>query len=423
MSRRAWRRHVAALMLLSGLPGCTEPAAPASLTAIAVSRGADWFAYRNEGGEWTPIAESPGGVYTFLATPRVAIAYAVSRAGVAPSLSIEYRTAESYLDEAATLPAPAEEPTGTASGVARGIPMVASYAWIGHGPRSDHVFLAKAVDSAFALPTWARPMDLVAILISLADSTREIAAGTRAVLRRGQRLSPGSAIAVDFAAPDAFPLGSATLSWTGPELGVEVEFISATGSRAMLSRVQNSNADKALIARTRTITRMPPDRMLPGDLHRVSFGDATRSTTRWTHTPSDAVLDLGPLPSAPTVTLASSGASGRPQFVVPAHAEFGDDVHASAEQRGIVPGSPYLGTLHRISVQLSKGYLGGTPRASWTLEVPDLTSLAGFPTSVLLAPGGYSWTVAAHGANCARCADSVFDGRIDRRWVVGDTVR
>ena len=49
--------------------------------------------------------------------------------------------------------------------------------------------------------------------------------------------------------------------------------------------------------------------------------------------------------------------------------------------------------------------------------------MAGFPSGVLLAPGGFSWMVTAHGGKCATCADSVFDGRVERQWAVVDTVR
>ncbi len=352
----------------------------------------------------------------------MAIAWAINRAAVVPSLSVEYQTAESFLNEAAHAGPPAPQYTGVASGTVRSIPMGPFYAALGHGPGREHVTGASATTPAFSLLTWAIPMDLVATMISVADSTREIATGVRAILRRDQQLSPGNTIAVDFSDAEAFPLGSATFSWTGPELGVAVEFISATGSRALLSRVQETVSDKALIARSRVVTRIPTERLVAGDLHEVSFGDGTRRVTRWTHALNDATLDLGPTITPPAVTVASSGPAVRPRFLIPAQVSYGDFASASAEQRGIVPGSAFVGTLRRVSVLVTKGYLGAIPDR-WTLEVPDLSNVAGFPSSVLLAPGGFSWTASAFGCNCAQRADSVFDGKVERRWVVTDTVR
>ena len=431
MSTLRSRRHVVALALLSGLVSCTEPSAPVPVPtiAISISRGADWFAYRNDGGEWTSLAPSASGAYEFLATPRVAVAWAINQAGVVPNLSVAYTTAESFREEAARLArgsATSIVYTGTANGVARNIPTGAFWAYIGHGPNMDNITGASAASTNFSLLTWSAPMDLVATLVSSADSSRGISMGVRAILRRGQRLSPGSAVTLDFDSPEFFPLGTATLAWTGPELGVEVEFISATGSRALLSRVQRTLSDKALLARTRVVSRMPPERLVPGDLHQLQFGDQSsnsqRVTTRWTHTLADTDLDLGPPPLAPTVTLASSGANSRPRFVIPARAELGDYVIAAAEQQGTIPGTAFIGRLHSVTVLVTKRFLGATPDA-WTLEVPDLRRVAGFPSAVLLAPGGFSWTVYASGGNCATCADSVFDGRVERRWSVGDTVR
>ena len=79
--------------------------------------------------------------------------------------------------------------------------------------------------------------------------------------------------------------------------------------------------------------------------------------------------------------------------------------------------------MHWASVLLTTGDTGAAPGASVARAVPDLSRMAGFPSGVLLAPGGFSWMVTAHGGKCATCADSVFDGRVERQWAVVDTVR
>jgi hypothetical protein len=279
----------------------------------------------------------------------------------------------------------------------------------------------------FSVPTWSVPMDLVASMVSNADSSGEM--GQRAILRRRQQLSPGSAVDLDFGGPDAFPLDSATLAWTGPELGIEVQFISGTGSRALLSRGSRgplSTRDKAVVVpRTRVVARMPPERLAPGDLYQLAFGDystnAQRVTTRWTHTLADTVLDLGTAPGRPTITVESSGGYRRPQFVVPTSAEYGDFVWAVAEQKGAIPGTPSFGPLHRVQVEMSKGYAGGT-RDAWTLDVPDLRRVAGFPSAVLLVPGGFAWSLWMQGCNCSLLDNAVFDGKVSRYWTVSDTM-
>lgn len=421
-----WRRHAVVLALLAACVACREPVAPAPVPTISVAviRTADWFAYRNQGGDWTPLAPGPSG-YEFLATPTVAIASAINRAGMDVGLRVEYLTAAELLQESARSRVPTPQYTGSASGVARGIPPGPYWAYIGHGPNMGNVTGAGATNITFSLPTWSAPMDLVATLVSSADSSREITTGQRAILRRAQQLSPGSTVDLQFDGPEAFPLGTATLAWTGPELGIEVQFISGTGSRALLSRVQGTSSAKAVVPRTRVVARMPTERSAPSDLYQLSFGDyssnAQRVTTRWTHALVDTVLDLGRAPAPPTITVESSGGDRRPQFVVPTPAEYGDFVSAVAEQKGAIPGTPYIGTLRRIRVGMSKGYVGGT-RDVWTLEVPDLRRVAGFPSAVLLVPGGFSWSLEMRGCNCSRFDNSIFDGKISRYQIVSDTM-
>lgn len=421
-----WRARVVAIAVVVVLTACHDTTAPAPLGSIPlrIERAADWFAYRNEGGAWT-VAKANGLAYEFLATPRVAVAWGLNRESSPRQINVLYTTADAFLQEAAardSSSALVAQYAGTVTGTVVNMPARFAYAQVGHGTDQVTSAVADALTPTFTLPAWRAPADLVASLLTWTGAVQDNVRGTRLILRRNQRLAAGAQVTLDFSSPDAIPLDSATLSWTGPDLFGEVFFVSALGSRTRLGNFSGAAPPSASIARTRTVSRVPPDRLVPGDLHLLQVTDGTRSIGRWTATLSDTTLDLGPPPATASLTLIASGATRRPRVSVPSQAAYGDAVSVWVVQQGPIAGTPYIGMVRSMTVTMTRGYVGTLPGA-WTLEIPDLSNVAGIPTDHLLAPGGLRWSVSARGSSCTGCTATSLNGRVERSWSVNDTVR
>jgi hypothetical protein len=90
--------------------------------------------------------------------------------------------------------------------------------------------------------------------------------------------------------------------------------------------------------------------------------------------PADQSVTLGPEPTIATATHLGSAPDLNLQLDMPSQPEYGAQVTFQLCAAATTPNSPGRGA----QLLVTKEYFGGTP-ATWSVVVPDLTSVQGFP--------------------------------------------
>ena len=135
------------------------------------------------------------------------------------------------------------------------------------------------------------------------------------------------------------------------------------------------------------VNLLPASVVSPGDGFVVSVGAATRYVTRYFTAPAPQSLTLGSALTVPTITTLATTPSLMFRAELPSQAEYPSLATATFSQNFASTNE------HRVSVTMSAAYLGATP-ATWTLDVPDLTSV--ITKDMLLVNGTTTtWTAEA----------------------------
>lgn len=372
---------VALVPLLALVSACgDEPSAPRRLTTVRFCFQGEqpWVAYRNEGARWTRVTARDR-VFEVEATERVAFALAFADRSL-PYLIVEHASAAQALAPFQCGTTPPVTPPPGATAVVR--------PWNGEGQvqvaYGGSSVLHYGADSTFRLPDATAASDLVAVRGSWAS----VRYAGRIILRRAQSHAPDSRVVLDFAAAEAFDPQPQRLRYSGPLTGVEVTFRTAAGDEVLLDGLTVGRHGDADLPRDTVISVVPESRLLPGDLHRVtvedfSASDRARQVELWTRAPADLTMRLGPGAATPTFRTLATSPVRRIAADVPLQPDYDSAVSLFLHQS--VPASSIL-------ITATREYFGGTP-ATWTLELPDLAVVDGFPRSVSLKPGPFNWSV------------------------------
>jgi hypothetical protein len=316
---------------------------------------------QNEGEDWVTIANGPTDA-TIEASERLIVATITSGSGGA--LTFYYLTRDQAQATFACSAAGTKQLSGSVTGTSGLTQIAMGSSTAGTGTLFTDFTLTNLPDG---------PLDLVATHRNTA------------IIRRRVSYPNGATIPVlDFSSAEAFGLQSHTLAIELNGLGFAqwtTTIMTNGGTSALLSF---SGPPCCTDGRIYTL---PASRQESGDLYHLRVtggaGGDGRLVERFYETPSNQAVAFGPPASRATLTtVTTAGQLWRAE--IPAQPEYGSQIE-------LVVGAPQPSTnTTSIVIRASKEYFGGTP-TSWAFTVPDLSSVAGFPSGwpSMPAPGGW----------------------------------
>jgi hypothetical protein len=190
----------------------------------------------------------------------------------------------------------------------------------------------------------------------------------KTIIRRGVDYPNGSAISLlDFGSTEAVWLEPHTLTVNGANIiqfDARSQIMTQLGTAGLLSE-DDGRAGTA----TRTVYSLPESRLTNDDVQFLSVNprDYRFAMVFFRH-PADRTVTLGPDPTTATGTHLGTAPNLSLRLDMPSQPEYGAQVTFS-----LCSGGYYSATL-----LVTKEYFGGTP-PTWSVMVPDLTSVQGFP--------------------------------------------
>lgn len=404
-------RHIAAVVSLIALSlgACSDGTGPSRAIVdnlvldFCASDAPVFFAYQNEGGNWTRVNSAAGNSFSFDVTERVGIAMTFEF-GSSTLTDIYYATAAELgplSDKACTEVVGARTINGSVSNVA-----VTEQAYVSMSGAEE---LVEPPPSTFALTGIADgPQDII--------GHRDVnsAAGfipDRVIVRRAQNPTNGATINTLAFDTEGVPTTVTTATITGLQASetnyLDVYFRTASGTRHTLYLAPFFSTN------TQTLYGVPSTQTQAGDLHQIDLqaegSNANYRTVRhWYRDPATKSLTLGAALNAPTVSSAGASPYLRLRASVASQFDYGSFATAYFIQGTSVTRSVY--------VTQTAGYNGGTP-GSWTLEIPDVTDAGGFPATAGLVSGqGTQWFVEAFGGSLSDFIGSTPTEGATVRW-------
>lgn len=367
--------------LLAGVAwalGCDSSTAPRTrLVTVCVWR--QWLAYQNDGAEWVHL-ESGTGRHTLRVTERLAFAQAhFQESPPASHITVDWLTADQLVArfrcESAT-----PGPSGMVGGSVAGLP---NFQWATVYYNGIGAYVPTGY-STWQMEAQRVPAPLVAVRY---DSGQASVAANRVILRHDQSYLSGTPVPLlDFDSGEAFAPQVNTVSFTGPRAWATVYFLAA-GREAFLSTFPVGPLDNSEMARTAPIYSIPTARMGAGDIHVMNLGVESRTSQHYFRAGSDHAMTVGPLLATPTLTTVATTPYRRMRVEVQSQVEYGASVNVMLGQYIASPPRS-----SRIELTATREYFGGTP-ATWSLTVPDFSSIPGFQLTGLLAGGEVGWWV------------------------------
>lgn len=196
----------------------------------------------------------------------------------------------------------------------------------------------------------------------------------KVIVLRSQNPAAGSTMAaLDFAAAPA--PASATLTLTG--------LTSAPSVFGQLYTVNNGLAffnSPSASSSSATVYGLPAASVVATDMHIfgvfASSGATSRGVDLHRRTVGDATVAVGPVLSTPTVTVTSTTPNKRLRMQLASQTDYGALVQFTAYQSGV-------GFFRQVGVLTTSAYLGSTP-ATWDVQIPDFSTITGFPAAAIL---------------------------------------
>jgi hypothetical protein len=209
------------------------------------------------------------------------------------------------------------------------------------------------------------------------------------IVRRNVNVQDGGTLdLLDFASNEAFDPASANLTVSG--LGTTNSNIGS--SLLGQARTETVNGFSAFAVNNETIgyDAIPTDKLLSDEVQ-LLFGTVSTSTEHlesgvYFRTVTDRNLTFGPTLSDPTFSIVSSDPYLRPRVQLPGQSSYDGEVDVFYEQDS-----------RSAFIFQTAGYAGGLP-ATWDIQLPDLSGVAGFDnTWALSSSAGTTWSVTAYG--------------------------
>jgi hypothetical protein len=379
------------VLLALALAACSDPSGPSDgrtrpITVNLCSALAPgvWFAYRNEGGEWTQVTPNGTGTIVFAATERVSVASAISFFGL--TFTEIVNTTGSELEGASAVSCDGDFGSRSMSGTVTGL----------GAEEFARVSAASSIDGATQVdPNWMlddlpdHPIDLVAARYPTSSSQP----AERVLVRRG--VTPNGAVSpLDFSSAESAALEGATATFTGVPtnglLTIVNSLLTATGTNVELGELSTGPVDESTQAVN--YVSLPASLRIASDMHVISASastaEATQTIVHYYQAPSAKTLAFGPPVSEPTLTNATTSPIVRPRVQVAAPSAYRS---ALVIELGETSGDD----TRYVSILTTAGFLGGPPQA-WDVTVPDMSS-AGYDEAWGLATTTYNWSVTAYG--------------------------
>lgn len=365
---------LAALALLVAACG-DDPTTPDPAATLRLCSDADFVAFQDEQGRWTPL-RGDDGVYAFRAPPRLGLAFAWPERTL-PYLVVHYLTASQAAAQhpCGTTPA-AVEPT--VQGVVTGRDGDGRQIELAHG--STRVFLVQA-ESTFRLRPTAEPRDLVAARMGAGSGTAWVA--DRVILRRGLALAPDARVTLDFGSDEAFAPEPRTVFFTGGYGYVGLWFAARGGAEVTIATAGAGERGDPETDHVLALGAVPLHRTMPGDLHHLLLMDDDRELHLWRRDLGDFALRHGEPLAQPSFVRAGTSPYVRLDATLPAQPDYGGAVMLYYDQAHPLNSS--------VLLTMTREYAGDASGA-WRVPMPDLTGVAGFPAIVGLEPAPVRWT-------------------------------
>lgn len=327
-----------------------------------------WFAFKNQGFGWQTASPS-GASYTFQATDRLAVAVTFISTNQANK-----QTNVTFGTRAELANTTGRDCTGTKS-------VNGSVSGMGTAHQARVVMGSSGVSPAptATTPTFTfsnladRALDLIA---TQGISSASVFTPEKMIIRRSQNPAADDTLPVlDFAAGEAF---------TPQQNTITVNNVTANDDKSLLNTLWSATSSfgaiqsATLSGSTGAFFSVPAAQLVAGDVHELyvdayqSAASVGRSLLSYYSAPGDRTETIGPFLNVPLVTKVASVPYVRLRGRLDAQAEYGTAARFGFYQE---PGAATDTRL--VYVQVSSGYLGGTP-AVWDNVVPDFTGLAGF---------------------------------------------
>jgi hypothetical protein len=374
------------LLLAAALVACGDSTGPTESVTLSFCPGTVWAGVQSEGENWVTIANGPTDA-TIDASERLIVAV-INPGGNDGKLTFYLLTRDQAQATFVCSTAGTKQLSGSVTGTSGSLTQIAmANSTAGTGTLFTNFTLTNLPDG---------PLDLVATHRNTA------------IIRRRVNYANGATIpALDFSSAEAFALQAHTLTielngivapqWT-------TAIMTNGGTRANLS------SSGPPCCTDGKIYTQPASRQESGDLYHLTVGGGGggdgRLVERFYATPSDQTLVFGPPASRATLTtVATAGQLWRAE--IPAQPEYGSQIELAV-------GAPQPSTnTTSVVIRASREYFGGTP-TTWAFTVPDLSSVAGFPSGwpSISVPGG--WQFSASDAPWGFSASSARAGDIHR---------
>ncbi len=406
--RARWTAAIVACFVLS-IAACSEGTGPSRAIVdnlvldFCASDAPVFFAYQNEGGNWTRVNAAADNSFSFDVTERVGIAMTF-QFGSNTLTDIYYATAAELgplSDKACTEVVGARTINGSVSNVA-----VTEQAYVTMSGVEQFV---EPPPSTFSLVGIADgPQDLIAHrdVNSVAGLIPD-----RVIVRRAQNPTNGSTISTLAFDTEGVATTGTTATITGLSASetnyLDVYFRTASGTRHTLYLAPFFSTN------TQALYGVPSTLTQAGDFHQIDLqaegSNANYRTVRhWYRDAANKSLALGAALNVPTVSSAGASPYLRLRASVASQLDYGSFATAYFIQGTAVTRSVY--------VTQTAGYNGGTP-GSWALEIPDVTGAGGFPATAGLVSGqGTQWFVEAFGGSLADFIGSTPTEGATVRW-------
>jgi hypothetical protein len=380
--RTSWTRKVIIPLFASSIVACGDSVGPdpsqdyldlALDFCSATGEFPVFFAYLNEGEGWTRVNGDAGRTFAFRASDKVGVAMVFDDGFGTFSTEVVFaknEELEPLSGGACTELVGSKTVDGSVAGVATG-----DFAWVSMGLNSE---LVSPPPSTFTLLDIANaPIDLIAHAGTV-QSTGDV---PDAVIIRTVPASTTALAPLDFNSNEAGIPSANTLNITGLSASEDnlIDVFFSTPTTFDHPLFQSFSFTSA----TQTIHHVPSTMTLAGDLHMLDVyatttdNQAERGETQWYRNAANKSVSLGSPLSVPTVTsIDDSPVRLRTQLQLqPEYNSF-----------ALVTFTQFTATVRSVTVIGTAGFFDSP--STWTLDVPDLTGVSGFPTASALQGGG-----------------------------------
>jgi hypothetical protein len=376
-------------LVTAGAFACSDPSAPQGDNPVTIDLCGDigpfgWFAYKNEGGEWTRITPNGDGQLAFDATDKVSVAMAFSFFG--SSITQVLNATADELQAGASLPCDAGlsgdmSMNGTVTGISG-----EQFVRISAASEATSVVASNPVWELDFLPS--QPVDIVATR----QATVFTQPASRVLVRRGIIPLNGTISALDFNSIEAATVESAIATFTNIPTNGIVEVMSEVqtqnGTLHELGAMSMTNAGSS---QGINYISLPASLRFTNDIHTLtgmaSTADGMLQAVHFYKTPGAKTIAFGPMIGEPTVNNAASSPYVRPRVQLAAQAAYPSGIAAMFNE-----GDENSSRL--VMVMTTRGFFGTTP-TTWDVTVPDMSS-AEYQSSWGLQTTTYNWNVAAY---------------------------